>query len=122
MFGSTGTEQGDRIVSGLIILQSLAAALSVTPVAVTPIANVPDRQSTASGEVQSSVKPAPRVRTRDERIGTVALRGFAGNDETWFPPAKSWGDPSGPVFELGALGARRSGQPDVAHMSLNWQF
>lgn len=66
--------------------------------------------------------PLQRARTRDERIGAVALRGFPSGDR-WEPPAKSWGDQaSGPVLEVGTLGGQRVRGPDLAHVSLDWQF
>ena len=41
----------------------------------------------------------------------------------WTPPAKSWGSAgAGPVLEIGALGSKRKRGPDVAHISLDWDF
>ncbi|MEQ1540960.1 MAG: hypothetical protein HOO94_03935 [Novosphingobium sp.] len=65
---------------------------------------------------------ATLLRARDERLGAVVVEETPA-DETWTPPAKSWGRSNdGPVIELGALGSRHEWQPDVAHLSLQWQF
>jgi hypothetical protein len=65
--------------------------------------------------------PAPQ-RARDERL-TAAVVDDVPASTTWTPPAKSWQQSTGgPVVELGALGSRYEWQPDVAHLSLQWQF
>ncbi|MDE2411380.1 MAG: hypothetical protein KGM18_06335 [Sphingomonadales bacterium] len=105
---------GIELIEGLGLILAAASA----PVATVQTVAVFDTPS-VSGSVTTT---APRrTRTRDERIGAVALRGFPATQQ-WVPPAKSWGEPGGPVVEVGALGARRSDQPDLAHLSFNWQF
>lgn len=65
--------------------------------------------------------PTLRTRTRDERIGAVALRGFPAA-EPILTQAKTWSMPGGSEVEIGALGSRRSGKADVAHVALALQF
>ncbi|MFC0590868.1 hypothetical protein ACFFF7_15795 [Novosphingobium aquiterrae] len=96
----------------------------VLAAAATPVAAGQANVSVAAPRVERAATPAaatPRLRTRDERIGAVALRGFPAGEQ-WFPPARSWGEAGGPVVEIGALGSRRDNQPDLAHLSVNWQF
>ena len=52
------------------------------------------------------------------------LRPVAAEDG-WSPPLRTWGDAgSGPVIELGALGASkiRKRRADLVHLSLDWGF
>ncbi|MFM5884722.1 MAG: hypothetical protein ACKOQ3_05240 [Novosphingobium sp.] len=96
----------------------------VLAAAATPVAAGQTNTMIDAPRIERAVVVAPqppRSRTRDERIGAVALRGFPAADQ-WVPPARSWGEAGGPVLEIGALGARRDGQPDLAHLSFNWQF
>jgi hypothetical protein len=110
-------------MAGLLFIEGLGVLLAAaSPASTTQAVGVEDASNPQAVAVSAAYKAAAtRVRTRDERIGTAALRGFPAS-EGWVPPAKTWGDAGGPVFEVGALGARRSGQPDLAHLSFNWQF
>ena len=104
-----------------LIYEGLALVLAA---AATPVAASQAEASAATPRLERAAVPAsaaPRTRTRDERIGAVALRGFPAAEQ-WLPPARSWGETGGPVLEIGALGMRRDGQPDLAHLSVNWQF
>ncbi|PKB25164.1 hypothetical protein B0I00_0354 [Novosphingobium kunmingense] len=103
-------------MTGLLVFESLGLALAAAggPVATT--------HTVAVSEPRQAAPMSQRARTRDERIGSVALRGFPSGDR-WEPPAKSWGDQaSGPVLEIGTLGGKRVRGPDLAHVSLDWQF
>jgi hypothetical protein len=52
-----------------------------------------------------------------------AARQTGASAEQWGPPAQSWGEPGhGPVIEIGALGSRHRWQPDLMHLSLDWNF
>jgi hypothetical protein len=43
--------------------------------------------------------------------------------ERWTPPSKTWGiGNDGPVLQIGALGTRDKRIPDLAHISLDWDF
>lgn len=96
----------------------LALAAAATPVAAShPISPSAPRLET----VAVTTAPSLRSRTRDERIGAVALRGFPAAEPV-FPPNKSWSMPGGSEVEIGALGSRRSGKADVAHLALALQF
>ena len=47
------------------------------------------------------------------------------SDDGWTPPLRTWGvASSGPVIELGALGASkiRKRRADLVHLSLDWGF
>ncbi|WP_296678179.1 hypothetical protein [Novosphingobium sp.] len=110
---------GDLFVEGIGLLIAAAAAPLLPTHTVTLADAVPSQSEAVAGTPATA---AQRARTRDERIGAVALRGFP-SAEIWTPPAKSWGDQAyGPVLEVGALGARRSNQPDLAHVTIDWQF
>lgn len=68
-----------------------------------------------------AARPHPRARTRDERIGAIALRGFP-VAEPMIAQTKTWSMPGGSEVEIGALGGSRSGKADVAHVALALQF
>lgn len=74
-------------------------------------------------DVAPRAAPAPTPqRARDERL-TAQVVDDVPTSSAWTPPAKSWQQSAdGPVVELGALGSRYEWQPDVAHLSLQWQF
>lgn len=41
----------------------------------------------------------------------------------WTPPRKTWAAATGgPVFQIGALGTSDKRIPDLAHISLDWEF
>ncbi len=45
------------------------------------------------------------------------------DSSAWTPPSKSWGNAaSGPVLQVGALGAKDKRVPDLAHIALDWDF
>lgn len=60
---------------------------------------------------------------RSHRFGQPPIDPAQLQGTRWTPPAKSWGSAgAGPVLEIGALGSRRRRGPDLAHISLDWDF
>lgn len=99
----------------------------VTAALAAPVSHAPGPVITRSGfDLASVPKPRSTVHGGAERNHRFAkpfhdsavLRGV-----DWTPPARQWGDAAnGPVVEIGALGSRRKGLPDVVHLSLDWDF
>ncbi len=108
-------------MTGYLVFESVGLMLAAASAPVAATHTVASVEATAQGTAKSAVTPI-RARTRDERIGAVALRGFP-SPSNFTPPAITWGDAAqGPVIEVGALGARRPNVPGLAHLSLDWQF
>ncbi len=41
----------------------------------------------------------------------------------WTPPSKTWGNrATGPILQVGALGATDKRVPDLAHIAFDWDF
>lgn len=111
-------------MAGLLVIEALGLVLaaSAAPVAITPTVATIEAGRAVHGVSEAAPAMPVRARTRDERIGSLALRGSPSGDR-WEPPAKAWGDQaSGPVVEIGALGGKRVRGPDLAHVALDWQF
>lgn len=101
------------------VLLALAVPLPAPPVPAAALtAHDFDLADLASGRAARSL-PA----SRNYRFAAPPHDPAALGDTGWVPPARSWGEQGkGPVIELGALGSRRKGLPDVVHLSLDWDF
>lgn len=103
---------------GLGIIMAAVAAPIPQPKAASIAA--PDFDISSLPKVHSAVQNAAE---RDHRFAKPAHDPADLQGEGWTPPSRQWGDAqNGPVVELGALGSRRKGLPDVVHLSLDWDF
>jgi hypothetical protein len=74
-------------------------------------------------DISAAIKSAPARSDPARYRWVAAVRQAAASAEEWGPPAQSWGEPGrGPVIEIGALGSRHRWQPDLMHLSLDWNF
>lgn len=100
-----------------IIVAAIAAPVSHKTV---PSVALPDFDLSSLPNARSTVQI---VADRDHRLAKPAHDPAELQGDGWTPPARQWGDAQdGPVVELGALGSRRKGLPDVVHLSLDWDF
>lgn len=119
---------GDRTVIASLIVEGLGLATLAVAVPVAEQAAPPAQAPFVRSRFDLAEAAAPAVpaatlqQARDERLGREVVNNLPADDD-WTPPAKSWRRSSdGPVLELGALGSRQAWQPDLAHLSLQWQF
>lgn len=103
---------------------ALLALNPPVPAAVVP----PDLLLMALPDHQFDLSDLPEVAAalpnpRSHRFGQPPIDPAQLQGTRWTPPAKSWGSAgAGPVLEIGALGSKRKRGPDVAHISLDWDF
>lgn len=113
---------GSLIADGLglaTLAVAVPAAVPVAPAEQAPFVRA--QFDLADVTAPAALAPVPQ-RARNERL-TAAVVDTVLTVASWTPPAKSWGQTKdGPVVELGVLGSRYEWQPDVAHLSLQWQF
>ena len=104
--------------------ESLALMLLGVPAPVPRVQSDPPLALDAAGfDLAAQSETLPIVVTdqnaRPEPLAPVR------SDDGWTPPLRTWGDAgSGPVIELGALGASkiRKRRADLVHLSLDWGF
>ena len=105
--------------------ESLALVLLGVPAPVPRLAADPPLALDAAGfdlAVQSGETLPLVIADQDARPEPLAP---VRSDDGWAPPLRTWGDAgSGPVIELGALGASkiRKRRADLVHLSLDWGF
>lgn len=88
-------------MAGLLVIEAfgLVLAASAAPVAIRPTVATIEAGRAVHGFSEAAPAMPVRARTRDERIGSLALRGFPSGDR-WESPAKAWGNQaSDPVVE-----------------------
>jgi hypothetical protein len=96
-------------------------AVAVPPPAVPPEPVLADHRFDLAA---ASLTQPMSLQTLDgERLLPRVISPGQFGDEPWTPPRKTWGSAeSGPVFQIGALGSKDKRIPDIAHISLDWDF
>jgi len=89
------------------------------------VANPPAPAPAVAFHLPSAVVATPRARLTVAELQAMPAVVSPGHDGPWMFEGPVWSAQPrqyGPVIELGALGGGHAWAPDIAHVSLDWQF